>query len=282
VPIPIRTRSEMDAIARAGELAARAIRAAADAVRPGITTAELDALAGETVLRGGGEAVFRGVRAKGDRGRPFPGAACVSVNEVLVHGLPGARALEPGDLVTIDVGVRLADWCADAAWTCVVPGGGPGANPGSVAERGECLREAARTLTGEAIAMIRPGLAWSAVSGFVEARARALGCALAPGFAGHGVGRALHEPPRAKLESPAVQPGSADDFTLRPGMVLTVEPIVVELGSGGEADEAVRCVDLADGWSVASADGRWGCYEERTVGVVRGSGGARVLTPGAL
>ncbi len=287
MPVPIRTTSEIDAIARAGEVGAGALRVAFAGARPGATTAELDRLAAGVIRDAGARAVFKGLPA-GPGGPLFPASICVCVNDQIVHGIPASeRRLEPGDLLTIDVGVELNGWCADMAWSRVVPGGVPEGASGT-GRRGERLASAARAVVASAVGAIGPGVRWSAVSAIVQSEAERMGFDLIPGFAGHGLGRALHEPPRAKLERPPVVPGSADDFTLRPGMVLTVEPILVEpirverilvesaQPEAGRASSA-KTVDLADGWTVATGDGRWACYEERAVAVVRG--GARVLTP---
>lgn len=290
MPVPIRTEAEIDGIARAGEIGARALAAGFAAARPGASTREVDRAVEREIRAAGARAIFRGLRPA-PHAPPFSGVACVCLNEEAVHAVPrDDRLIRAGDLLTIDTGIELDAWCADLAWTePVAPGEGPA--PG----RSERLASAARAVVEAALAAIAPGVRWSAVSAGVLAKAQELGFDLIPGFAGHGIGRRLHEPPRARLERPAVEPGSDDDFTLRPGMVLTVEPILTEpvrTEPEPEPDAPVRdsarhpgtsppeppaTMDMGDGWTVATRGGGWACHEERTVAVVRG--GCRVLTP---
>ncbi len=185
----------------------------------------------------------------------FPGPACISVNDQAVHAPPGDRILRAGDLVTVDVGATLDGWCGDVAEGLVLPGGDDGHEP---------LLRACRRAVAAGVRACGPGVQWSAVARAIRAAAAAEDCVVLPGFSGHGVGQRLHEPPRAGYRTAA---GDRADFTLLPGMVLTIEPIVSRPPGG--------VVDDADGWTVRTADGTAACHVERMVAVTRH--GARVL-----
>lgn len=260
--IPLRSESEIDAIARAGRACWHALDRIACACLAGCITRDLDAIACEEIQRAGATPLFLG--HKGPDGRPpFPGHLCVSINNELVHGIPGERLLRPGDVVSIDLGLTLDGWCADAARTLLIE---------PVPDQHRDLHARTIEILNLAISMMEPGIAWSAI---VQAVAQAVGEAdvrLVEPYAGHGIGRALHEPPRAPLLNTDARTRSSlsesEDFVLRPGMVLTVEPILVR----GNA----QTLTASDGWTVLAADNAVGCHEERMVAIVRG--GHRMLT----
>ncbi len=264
--IPIRTPAEIDAIARAARVVRRALDAAVDALRPGVTTIFVAHAASRALRDAGAESLFD--RESDDAGRTFPHAVCICVNEQAVHGVPGDRTLESHDLVTIDLGGRLDGWCADLARSAVVGGASDG------------LLDAARVLTDLACGLCQPGACWGDVARAVAANADKLGVYLLDGFAGHGIGRELHEQPVARLgplhERAATAGGGSSqptgcrsnhDLILRPGMVLTVEPIVCNRPVGTVLD--------ADGWTVRTRDGSRACYAERMVAITRA--GPRIL-----
>ena len=273
--IALRSSAEIDAIRRAGALAADALEAAGAACRIGATTAAIDAAAEHAIRAGGGEPLFLGYRgskpsADGSDRPAYPASTCVSVNEELVHGVPGARVVRNGDLVAIDVGVRLDGWCADTAATIAV---------GDVARERIAMLSCAESMLDHAIAAMVPGRRWSAIVGELESIAERGGYAIAADFVGHGIGRALHEAPqvpctltRSFLEQ--------HDFTLRPGMVLAIEPMLV-LEAPRRAGEDAHLVNPAcrlgsDGWTVTLESGAPSCHVEHTVVVTRD--GAEVLT----
>lgn len=262
MPIPLRSPDEIDALARAGEACASILDRLVDACSVGVMTADLDALASEEIRRVGASPLFLNYNAPAGS-KPFPGCVCISINEELVHGVPGERLIRPGDVVSIDLGLRLSGWCADSARTVLVP---------PVASEHAAQHAHLLTLLDQAIEMMAPGVRWSEVVRAVGEKAASAGYTLIEPYAGHGIGRELHEPPRAPLRN--AKPGAAsalapsDDFVLRPGMVLTIEPILVR-GSG-----STRLAP--DGWTVLAADRAVGCHEERMVAIVRG--GSRMLT----
>lgn len=260
--IHLRSDCEIDALERAGRACWAALDRIANACVPGRITRDLDTIAREEILRAGATPLFLG--HKGPDGRPpFPGHLCVSINNELVHGIPGERLLRPGDVVSIDLGLTLDGWCADAARTLLIE---------PVPDHHRELHDRTLQILELAISLMEPGIAWSAI---VQIVAQAVGDAdmrLIEPYAGHGIGRALHEPPRLPLLNASPRVGSLlspnEDFILRPGMVLTVEPILVR----GNA----RTITGSDGWTVLAADNAVGCHEERMVAIVRG--GYRMLT----
>ena len=254
--IPIRSPSEIDAVARAGSVVWQALTGALAHATPGVTTGSLDEIVRTRLRDAGADVLFEGYRH--GSGPPFPAACCVCVNEQVTHGVPGDRVLAQGDLVTVDVGARLGGWCADAAASAVVGGG---------SRRASELLEVTRSIVDRAIGLVRPGRAWSEVVAMARSVVGERGWSLAAGYDGHGIGRELHEPPRAWLAWPGERETGAD-FVFRPGMVLTIEPIV--LRGGGEL------VTMPDGWTVRTRDRSLACHEERTIGVTRH--GCRVLT----
>ena len=247
----------------AGRLVQRALEAARQACVPGATTAAVDAAAAAVIESGGGEPLFLHYPTYVP-GEGFPARTCVSVNEEVVHGIPGRRRLAEGDLATVDCGVRLGDWCADAAITVPI---------GRVQVDWMHMLETANAILDEAIAMVRPGRRWSDIAARMERMAGDAGYGVVREYVGHGIGRRLHEPPQA--------PGFVtpeflrdQDFTLRPGMVVAIEPMLTLNGSKGHAET----IELGDGWTVVTADGCPAVHMEHTVAVVRG--GAEVLTDG--
>lgn len=267
----IKSPEEIDAIGRAGRVVAECLGRAASACRAGVATRDIDALVRRTIHERGGEALFLGQEAHGEAA-PFEGAACISINEQVVHGVPGDRVLAPGDVVTVDVGVRLDGWCADAASSIHIPAGG------NDDDRSAALVRATRDALEHAIRAMAPGVKWSTIALAMESAAAAGGFGIVTEYVGHGIGRGLHEWPRV----PAFATGfPGEDFVLEAGMVLAVEPIFVQhrparARGGGLPAHATRVFLEADGWTVATEDGSWAAHEERTV-VVTPAGG-RILT----
>ena len=223
---------------RVGALVARTLATLRAAVRPGVTTGRLDLLAARAFAEAGatsGPMDFVG----------FPGTICISVNEEVVHGVPGARRLRDGDLVTLDVTPVLDGYCADAAVT--VPVGRP-------SPAGRRLLRAAETCMRAAVRAAVTGAPLSAIGAAAERAARHAHVAVYPELTGHGIGRAMHEPPTV--------PNVAIAGLRRPlneGLVLAIEPMV----GLGDTDLVVR----EDGWTIAAADGSLSAHAEHTVAV---------------
>ncbi|MBM4163605.1 MAG: type I methionyl aminopeptidase [Lentisphaerae bacterium] len=238
---------ELDAMRVSGRLAGEVLRQVAAAVVPGITTRELDALARQLIDERGGTPSFLGYRG-------FPAALCVSVNEEVIHGIPGARRILPGDVVGLDVGVLYQGFHGDTATTVLVGVSDP-----------DILRlvDATRRARDAGIAAIRPGVKLGDVSHAVEQVVRLAGCTVVRDFVGHGIGRQLHEDPQIpNYGSPGRGP------VLKVGMTLCIEPMV----NLGRPDVSV----LRDGWTVVTQDGRPSAHFEHTVAV--SASGAEILT----
>jgi methionyl aminopeptidase len=254
--IPIKSPRDLEEMRRAGAVLWEILGRAVAGVSPGITTAEIDRRIAADIAAAGAEPLGQEVG--------FPAAASVCINEEAVHGVPGPRIVRAGDVVTIDAALRLGGWCVDAARAVLV---------GKGSEEARRLVAAARGAVEAAIAAMRPGRRWSEVAAEAARVARGAGCAVVAEYAGHGIGRELHEPPacpfaRNPAESGGQRPSPGQDFILRPGMTLTIEPV---LTLGGPA-----VLGLDDGWTVATADRSWAAHEERTAAVVRR--GSEVLT----
>jgi methionyl aminopeptidase len=245
----IETQEELEGLRAASRVVARALRAMRRAVRPGVTTGELDAVAAR---------VFRkaGARSGPQLDYGFPGITCISVNDEAVHGIPGPRRLRDGDLVKLDVTAELDGFYADA---CVsVPVGRPDPTAASLV----ATAEAALAAGMEAAV---PGAPLNAIGAAVEATVRERDHTVCRELLGHGIGRRIHEPP----DVPAFHvPGLTQPLT--EGLVLTIEPII-STGSG-----AVEPAE--DGWTFRTSDGTPSAHAEHTM--VIAAGGPLVLTAG--
>ena len=218
-----------------------------DALRPGITTGQLDAIAEETIAKAGARA-----SAKGYRG--FPGSICTSPNDVIVHGIPGPVVLEDGDIVTLDVAVLYEGFHVDSAVTFPV---------GDVADETSELLKVTQEALEAAIGQCRPGNRLGDVGHAVEQTAKAAGFSVVREYVGHGVGRSFHEDPHVPNYGP---PGRRE--MLGAGMTLAIEPMI----NAGKAGTKT----LDDGWTVVTIDGSMSAHFEHTVAVTLD--GCEVLT----
>ncbi len=224
---------------------------------PGVTTAQLDRVALQMTAEAGAEALFKGVRNPQAR-MPFPGAICASVNEQVVHGIPSeGTVLRPGDILSIDFGVRLNGYCGDAAVTVPI---------GRISEENRRLIETTKQVLEIAIATVRPGVRWSQVAAQMQRHAESAGFSVVRDFVGHGIGTKMHEDP--KVPNFVSDELLADDIYLAEGMVLAVEPMI------NAGTFAVRT--LGNGWTVVTRDGRYSAHFEHTLAIIKG--GCEVLT----
>lgn len=247
VMISVKSADQIARMRQAGVLAAEALREVAGAVRPGVTGAQLDRIAEAFIRDRGGVPSFKGYRG-------FPGSICISVNDAVVHGIPDGRPLVDGAIVSIDLGAEVEGFHGDIAVTLPV---------------GEVGRELGRLLavTREAlyrgIEAVRPGRRLGDVGVAIQAHAEEAGFSVVRDFAGHGIGRHLHEEPQVpNFGNPGTGP------VLRAGMTLAIEPMV---NAGG-----AEVVMDPDGWTVRTQDGRPSAHFEHTVAVT--ADGAEVLT----
>ncbi len=252
--IELKSTRELAAMRRAGLLVWLAHQRAARLVRPGTTTAELNGAVRVTFAERQAEPLFLGYPGP----TRFPAETCISVNEELVHGIPGPRVLLDGDIVSIDTGCRLNGWCGDAAVTHAV---------GSVDPQSRSLLQATRKALAVALELIGPDVNWGTIARAMERPVVEAGFSVVTSMVGHGIGRQMHEAPQVPNY------WSADwmrdnDFVLRPGMVLAVEPMV----NAGRPE--LKCLD--DGWTQIAADRSLAAHFEHTVAVTRD--GSRRLT----
>jgi methionyl aminopeptidase len=238
----VETPEELAALRRAGRAVAATLREVARRVRPGVTTAELDAVAARVLAR-------HGARPAPALVYGFPGTICISVDDEAVHGIPGPRRLRAGELVKLDVTAELDGFYADAAISVPV---------GRVAPRVSRLAAAAQAALRRGLEAARAGAPLNAIGAAVEDEARRRNCAVLGELTGHGIGRSIHEEPTV----PSVFVAGLD-APLRDGTVITIEPILA-LGS-----DAVRAGD--DGWTVLTADGSTSAHAEHTLVVSGGS-----------
>jgi len=238
--VTLKSDQEIALMRRSGRVVAEVLDAVEEAIGPGVTTGELDALA-ESIIRGheGARPAFKGYGG-------FPGSICASVNEEVVHGIPSPdRRLEPGDIVGVDVGVLLAGYHADAARTFAV---------GSVDPEIERLLRATREALEAGIAAARPENRLGDISAAIQGVAERDGYAVVRDLVGHGIGQLLHEDPQVPNFGLAGR-----GLRLQTGLVLAIEPMVNRGGS------EVRT--LADDWTIVTADGELSAHFEHTVAI---------------
>ncbi|CAN7188169.1 type I methionyl aminopeptidase [Microbacterium sp. LjRoot45] len=240
-----KTPAQLRSMVEPGLITAAALDAVRAIVAPGVTTAELDAAADEVVRVRGAESNFQLVRG-------YRHTTCVSVNEQVVHGIPGGRVLEPGDIVSIDAGAQYKGWNGDSAITIVVP---DPSRPELVAGR-ERLSQVTETSLWAGIAALasaaRVGEIGDAVQTSIESSGEGYG--ILRDYVGHGIGRRMHE-------GPTVFNYRVDDLgpAVRPGLCVAIEPMVVA------GSEATLVED--DDWTVSTVDGSDGCHWEHSVAV---------------
>lgn len=231
----------------AGRVTARALRLVGEAVRPGVTTGELDAVAEEAIRSAGALPAFKGYHG-------FPATICASVNDQVVHGIPGQTVLRAGDILSVDVGAIVEGYYGDSARTFAV---------GEVSEQASALLDATRKSLEAGIAQCVCGRRLLDISHAVQTVAEGAGFSVVREYVGHGIGRAMHEDPQLPNFGPAGQ-GPA----LAEGMVFAIEPMVNAGGPG------VR--SLEDGWTVVTQDGSLSAHFEHTVAIT--AEGPRILT----
>jgi methionyl aminopeptidase len=248
-----KTAEQVLAIRRAGLLTERICSAVRQRIAPGITTLELDRIAQDVINGAGASANF-----KLEPG--YTHAICVSVNDEIVHGVPGARVLAPGDIVSVDAGAELDGWNGDSAFTVVVPGG-----ESTMRHRRETLSAVTEQSMWAGIAALADARRVNEVGTAVERYIEDQGdYGILREYVGHGIGRSMHEEP-AVFNYHVRMPGPE----VRPGLVICIEPMVTD---GGEETDT----DPEDGWTVRTSDGSNGAHWEHEVAVT--DGGVWVLT----
>jgi methionyl aminopeptidase len=232
---------------RSGKITARALAALVRAARPGLSTADLDALAERSIREMGGVPTFKGYNG-------YPCSICTSVNDQVVHGIPGAYVLKDGDLLSIDIGTTFERYVSDSAVTIPI---------GKVSPAAERLSRVTQECLMLGIAQMKAGKHLSDIGHAVQSHAEKHGYGVVRDLVGHGIGTKMHEEPQVPNYG---RPGQG--IELRSGLVLAVEPMITE---GTHLVET-----LADGWTVTTADGKLAAHFEHTIAIT--DEGPRILT----
>jgi methionyl aminopeptidase len=230
---------------KAGLLVWEAHQVAAKLVRPGATTGEIDAAVEQFFEAKAATPLFKGVPGK----VPFPAVTCISVNDEVVHGIPGKRILREGDVVSIDTGCRFEGWCGDAAVTHPV---------GQIEPEVQRLLDVTSGVLNLAIELIGKKQRWSEVAAEMGKYVRDAGFSVVESFVGHGIGREMHEDPQVP-NFVSAQLRRNGDFSLEPGLVIAVEPMV-NMGTK-------HVKSLPDYWTQATQDARPSAHFEHTIAV---------------
>ena len=242
-----KTPREIEIMREAGRIVALTHQELKKHITPGITTKELDQIAEKTIQKYGATPSFKGYNG-------FPGSICASVNEELVHGIPGKRKLKEGDIISIDIGAKYNGYHGDSAWTYPV---------GNISESVQKLLDVTEKSLYLGLEQVKPGERLSNISHAVQTHAEENGFSIVREYVGHGIGQDLHEDPQIPHYGP---PNRGP--RLKPGMVICVEPMV---------NQGRRYVKtLSDDWTVVTVDGKWCAHFEHTIALTEA--GYEILT----
>ncbi|MGE7891428.1 type I methionyl aminopeptidase [Bacillus cereus] len=242
-----KTPREIEIMREAGRIVALTHQELKQHIIPGITTKELDQIAEKTIQKYGATPSFKGYNG-------FPGSICASVNEELVHGIPGKRKLKEGDIISIDIGAKYNGYHGDSAWTYPV---------GNISESVQKLLDVTEKSLYLGLEQVKPGERLSNISHAVQTHAEENGLSIVREYVGHGIGQDLHEDPQIPHYGP---PNRGP--RLKPGMVICVEPMV---------NQGRRYVKtLSDDWTVVTVDGKWCAHFEHTIALTEA--GYEILT----
>lgn len=256
--IKLKTREQIEKMRVAGRLVQDVHQLARRMCKPGVTTREVDDAAQKLIDERGATGLFKYYPTY-EPGKGFPGTLCISVNEVVVHGIAGDQVIQDGDIVGIDCGVKVDGWCGDAATTIMV---------GNVSPEVRKLCEVTERCLAIAIENIRPGRKWSQVARLMQNYAEQNGLGVVKDYVGHGIGDTMHQDP--KVPNYVSRDLLRHDIDLQEGLVLAIEPMC-NLGTSD-------VIALSDGWTVVTADRKASAHYEHTVAVT--ADGADVLTDG--
>ena len=239
--ITLKSSHEIDLMRRAGKITAAARALAGEMVRPGVTTREIDSAVEHFIRKQGAVPSFLNYNG-------FPASACISINDEVIHGIPGNRVLQEGDIVSVDVGAFVGGFHGDCAATFAC---------GKISEEAQNLIDATRQSFFEGIKFAKQGYRVQDISAAIQAYAESKGYSIVREFVGHGVGAALHESP----EVPNYGQSGRGPRLLK-GMTLAIEPMV---NAGGAA-----ILQLSDGWTVKTQDGKLSAHYENTILITDG------------
>lgn len=252
----LKSAREIGLMRAAGKVVAAAHRICRELARPGVKTSEINKAVEEHYRSHGAVPLFKGYPHP-EQKQPFPAVTCISVNEQIVHGIPGNREIRPGDLVKIDTACKLEGWCADAASTIMIE---------PVRPERQRLVEVARQTLQIAIDELPRRRWWSEVALLMQRHVEKAGFSVVEQYVGHGIGRIMHEAPQ--VPNYVSRDMKKQDFRLEPGLVLAVEPMV----NMGRRDTRV----LGDHWTVVTMDGMPSAHVEHTLALTKD--GVEILT----
>ncbi len=248
--IPIKTTAEITKMKKAGEILSEVKQVVFDAIRPGITTDELDKIAFNETIKRDAKPAFLNYSG-------FPKTACISVNDEMIHGIPSQRVINDGDIVKVDMGVIWEGYYSDSAFTKGV---------GTISDKDKKLINVARDAFYVGMDQIKPGARVGDISSAIGEFVKSRGMFVPNGFTGHGIGKNLHEDPSVPNHG---QPGIGP--LLKDGMVICIEPMILQ-GSN-------EVIILPDGWTVVSSTGKNAAHYEHTVLI---EGGKPVILTGGI
>lgn len=257
-PIVLKTKRELEMMRHTGKVGHEILAKMAAAVRPGVTTWDLNEIARIELERNNAIGLSKNYpEYKPNTG--YPAETCISVNEVVVHGIPNDKPLQEGDIVTLDLALSMNGYCTDSAITVPV---------GKVSAGMQKLLDVTKETLDLALQHMAPDRKWSDIARLMQYNVERAGFSVVREFVGHGIGRSMHEDPKVPNFVTAEQ--LRGDFKLRPGMTLAVEPMVVM----GHRDVEL----LKDGWTVVTADHKPAAHFEHTIAITES--GVDVLTDG--
>ncbi len=245
--ICVKSNKEIAKMQKAGKITAGALIAAGEAIRPGMTTKELDTVVRKYITSHGAKPSFLGYGG-------FPGSACISVNDEVIHGIPGPRKLEEGDIVSVDVGAYIDGYHGDSCKTFAV---------GEISENAKALMKSTEESLYLAIKMVRPGVRLGDIGAAIQKYNEENGFSVVREFVGHGVGKDLHEEPEVPNYGK-----EGHGIRLTAGMFIAIEPMI------NEGTAAIKV--MPDEWTVKTVDGKLSAHFEHTIAVT--SDGAFILT----
>ncbi len=258
IPVVLKRQEQIEKMRDAGRVVFQVHEHLRGFVRPGVTTLDIDQEAHRVFTEAGARGLFKNYPTY-QPGEGFPSHTCISVNEVVVHGIADDRVIQTGDIVGVDCGVQLDGWCGDAAFTHMV---------GDVTQSVRQLCEDTQHVLQIAIENIKPGRRWSQIARLMQRYAEAKGYGVVRDFVGHGIGQSMHEEP--KVPNFVNRELLNNDIELREGLVLAVEPMC-NLGTS-------EVTTLDDQWTVVTNDSKPSAHYEHTIAVT--ADGADVLTDG--
>lgn len=246
--ITIKSKTELAKMSGACEIVAIALKLVEEAVMPGVTTKELDAIAKRCIVSRKAIPLFKGVKCGVRGGIDFPGTICASVNNEVIHGMPGLRELKDGDIISVDIGASFGGFCGDAARTFAV---------GKASEEAMKLIAATEQCFYEGMKNAVIGSRIADISGAIQKHAEENGFSVVRDYVGHGIGREMWEPPQIP-NYVTLERGPR----LEPGMTLAIEPMV------NQGTHKIRV--LNDKWTVVTADGKLSAHYENTIAITDG------------